>query len=92
LTLHPSWKQSKTSERLRLVTYKVGTLRDIPFTNGFIELISTEKITEVRDSTDIPVIHGSTAIIVETNAKGEHPLSSLFSPREHAQVKSFAYP
>jgi hypothetical protein len=75
------------------ITYKVGTTGNNPVTNGFIELGQIfEKIIEVRDSTDIPLIHEFTAIIVETNAKGEPPLSSLFSPRAHAQVKSFAYP
>jgi hypothetical protein len=74
-------------------TYKVGALGNIPFINGFVEgrqILKQDR--EVRDSTHIPIIHGSTAIIVETNAKGEPSLSSLFSPRAHAQVNSFAYP
>ena len=74
-------------------THKVGTTGHIPFTNGFIETTQTLKyFYETRDSTDIPVIHGSTAIIVETNSKGEPPLSSLYSPGPNAQVKNFAYP
>jgi hypothetical protein len=48
----------------------------------FIHLIKNS--SEARDSTDILVIHGSTGIIVETNGKGELPLSSLFSLRAHA--------
>jgi hypothetical protein len=53
-----------------VVTYKVGTTGDIPVANGFVELGQTLKhCFEVRDITHIPVIHGSTAIIVETNAK-----------------------
>jgi hypothetical protein len=75
------------------VTHKVGTTGDIPVTNGLIELsLIVEHITKVRDNTDIPVIHSRTAIIVETNAKCEPPFSSLFSPRAHTKVESFAYP
>jgi hypothetical protein len=76
-----------------VVTYKVDTTGDIPFTNGFVERSQSRKgIREVRDVTDIPVIDRSTAIIVETNAKDEPPLSTLISPRAYEQVKSFAYP
>jgi hypothetical protein len=76
-----------------VVTYKLGTTGDVPVTNGFVEFIKIiEQITEVRDSTDIPVIDCSTAIIVETNTKGEPPLSALIYLHAREQVKRFAYP
>jgi hypothetical protein len=54
------------------VTYKASTTGDVPVINGFIEgLLTTKQAREVRDTTDIPFIHGSTEIIVDANAKCE---------------------
>jgi hypothetical protein len=44
LTLNTTWIQSQMSEHIEfIVTYKIGTLGDIPFINGCIELTQAFK-------------------------------------------------
>jgi hypothetical protein len=46
LTLHPTWKQSQSNERIEsalVITYKAGTLGDVPSTEVLIKDRSIHK-------------------------------------------------
>jgi hypothetical protein len=63
-----------------VVTYKSCTTGDIPVINGFTEFFQRVKqVREVCDTIDTPVIHGSTAIIVDAmQCKGWASIEEFF--------------
>jgi hypothetical protein len=76
VTMNLSWKQNQTSEHIESnwmpwsITYKLSTTGDVPVTNGFVKINQVLKqLLEVRESADNPVIHGSTARIVDANTR-----------------------
>jgi hypothetical protein len=76
VTLNLTWKENQTSEHVEpnwmpwSIAYKNSTTGDTPVTNGLIEIIQILKqCSKVSESADIPVIHASSTIIVDTNTR-----------------------